>query len=141
MKYTILFVSAAAELLTVKLESRCQSQLSSWWNTADFKWYGRVSLNGLSYPKDVRQSVITLLLVLQSPRLILTSRYTYDTAGDAQPHAKPLSMEGKIVTETELGKGPMGPNINGIFGIGPPGSSVFSALKTFTPTLWNLVKP
>ncbi|RKL25805.1 hypothetical protein BFJ68_g432 [Fusarium oxysporum] len=41
----------------------------------------------------------------------------------------------------ELGKGPMGPNINGIFGIGPPGSSVFSALKTFTPTLWNLVKP
>ncbi|KAJ0135575.1 hypothetical protein HZ326_21399 [Fusarium oxysporum f. sp. albedinis] len=100
MKYNILFVSAAAELLTVKLESRSQSQLSSWWNTADFQWYGRVSLNGLSYPKDARHAVITLLLVLQSPRLILTSRYTYDTADDAQPHAKPLSMEGKIVTET-----------------------------------------
>ncbi|SCO87881.1 uncharacterized protein FRV6_12008 [Fusarium oxysporum] len=38
MKYNILFVAAAAELLTVKLESRSQSQLSSRWNTADFPW-------------------------------------------------------------------------------------------------------
>ncbi|KAF4962890.1 hypothetical protein FSARC_9046 [Fusarium sarcochroum] len=71
-------------------------------------------------------------------------------------------MQGKIVTDTvtiggvsaenqtfflgdefpeELGEDPMGPNIDGIFGLGPPGMSVFSVLnKTFTPTFWNLVK-
>ncbi|KAJ4251907.1 hypothetical protein NW762_011204 [Fusarium torreyae] len=87
---------------------------------------------------------------------------SYDTAGDAQPYADPLAMQGKIVTDTitiggvssenqtfflgdefpeELGEDPMGPNIDGIFGLGPPEMSVFNALnKTFTTTFWNLVK-
>ncbi|KAH7202333.1 hypothetical protein DER44DRAFT_749406 [Fusarium oxysporum] len=119
MKYNILFVAAAAEPLTVKLESRSQSQLSSRWNTADFP-----------------------------------CRYKYDT-GDAQPHAKPLSMEGKTVTGTvTIGRLSVENQLSSLavtfqrnwvktqwVSKSTASWSVFSALKTFTPTLWNLVKP
>ncbi|KAH7243728.1 aspartic peptidase domain-containing protein [Fusarium redolens] len=185
MKYNALLVAAAAaEPLTIKLESRSHSlNLSNWWNVTDFQWYGKVSVG--TPPQE-----FNLLIDTGSTDLVIPKKgcstcddhasfdpqksetysdkpgykfvASYDTSGDAQPYAKPLSTEGKIITDTvtigglsaenqtfflggdfpkELGKDPMGPNIDGIFGIGPPGSSVFSALnKTFTPTFWNLVK-
>lgn len=42
----------------------------------------------------------------------------------------------------ELGENPLGPNIDGIFGLGPPGASVFNHEfnKSFTTTFWNLVE-
>ncbi|KAF5013283.1 hypothetical protein FDECE_712 [Fusarium decemcellulare] len=88
---------------------------------------------------------------------------SYGTAGNAEPLSKPASMDTKIVTDTvtigdvsvgnqtfiladdypkELGQNPLGPNIDGIFGLGPPGASVLSQAtnKTFTTTFWNLVE-
>ena len=42
---------------------------------------------------------------------------------------------------TELGENPTGPGIDGIFGLGPPGSSVFSSSfnETFTTTFWHFI--
>ncbi|KAF7550731.1 hypothetical protein G7Z17_g5499 [Cylindrodendrum hubeiense] len=92
--------------------------------------------------------------------------YEYDlkfgTGGNAQPLENGASLNGTIVRDTVtigglsikdqtfllcdsydevLGENPIGLNIDGIFGLSPPGSSVFSAEfnKTFNTTFWSLV--
>ncbi|CAM1507785.1 Fc.00g046330.m01.CDS01 [Cosmosporella sp. VM-42] len=86
----------------------------------------------------------------------------FGTGGDSQPLSRPAAIHGHIVSDvvsigglsienqtfllanaypTELGDNPTGPDIDGIFGLGPPGSSGFSSdyKDTFTTTFWNLV--
>ncbi|KAK7424618.1 hypothetical protein QQZ08_008501 [Neonectria magnoliae] len=87
---------------------------------------------------------------------------TFGTGGNAQPLKNGATLSGSIVSDTvsisglsvenqtfllcdsydeNLGEDPIGPNIHGIFGLAPPGSSVFSHEfnKTFSTTFWNLV--
>ncbi|KAH7160363.1 aspartic peptidase domain-containing protein [Dactylonectria estremocensis] len=86
---------------------------------------------------------------------------TFGTGGNAQPLANGATVNGTIVSDVvtiaglsvknqtfllcdqydeALGENPMGPGIDGIFGLAPPGSSVFSAEfnSTFNTTLWSL---
>ncbi|KAK7214833.1 hypothetical protein V2G26_002836 [Clonostachys chloroleuca] len=88
---------------------------------------------------------------------------SYGTGGNAEPLAERAVMNGTIVSDVvaingvsvanqtfllvddypkALGANPLGPNIDGIFGLGPPGASVFSSEYngTFTTTFWNLVQ-
>ncbi|KAM0549838.1 hypothetical protein ACHAPJ_009280 [Fusarium lateritium] len=168
MKITTVLASvavASAEPLTIKLESRAKSasvKLSNWWNVTDFQWYGKVSVGTPSQEFNLLFDTGSTDLVIpkkgcstcgnhetfdpsKSSTFSKSPGYnflaSYDTAGDAQPYAEPLAMQGKIVTDTvtiggvsaenqtfflgdefpeELGEDPMGPNIDGIFGLGPP---------------------
>ncbi|KAH6988095.1 aspartic peptidase domain-containing protein [Ilyonectria sp. MPI-CAGE-AT-0026] len=87
---------------------------------------------------------------------------TFGTGGNAQPLEHGATLSGTIVSDTvtlgglsvedqafllcdgydkALGENPIGLNIDGIFGLSPPGSSFFSAAlnKTSNTTFWTLV--
>ncbi|KPM42369.1 hypothetical protein AK830_g4216 [Neonectria ditissima] len=87
---------------------------------------------------------------------------TFGTGGNAQPLEKGASLSGTVVSDTvsvgglavenqtfllcdsydeDLGENPIGRNIDGIFGLAPPGSSVFSQAfnRSFSTTFWSLV--
>ncbi|KAF4448283.1 Pepsin B [Fusarium austroafricanum] len=179
--------AASAEPLTIKLQARAQKtniKLDNWWNFTDYQWYGKVSVG--TPPQE-----FNVIFDTGSSDLVLTkkgcptcgdhatfdaeksSTYSdkpgykftagYDTGGDAQQYAEPVTIKGKIVTDVvtigglkaenqtffvgegwpeKVGKDPLGPNVDGIFGIGPPGESNFGTQinKTFTSTFWNLVE-
>ena len=88
---------------------------------------------------------------------------SYDTGANAEPLAKPASSEGQVVSDVvsigglavekqtfflaeeypqELGEHPLGPGIDGIFGLGPPGASIIGKQleKNLSTTLWRLVE-
>jgi hypothetical protein len=88
---------------------------------------------------------------------------SYSTGGNAEPLAKPASAKGQVISDTvsigglsvkhqpfflaedyptELGENPLGPNIDGIFGVGPPGSSILGKQlgRNLSTTFWSLAQ-
>ncbi|KAJ4217478.1 hypothetical protein NW759_008784 [Fusarium solani] len=178
--------TASAEPLTKLARSAkpIKVKLNNWWDGTDYQWYGKVSVGTPGQEFNLLFDTGSTDLVLPKKGCTSCSNYTtydpsksstyskepnyqyeasYGTAGNAEPLAKPVTMQGRIVTDVvtigdaiaenqtfflsneypkELGENPLGPNIDGIFGLGPPGASVFNHEfnKTFTTTFWNLLK-
>lgn len=88
---------------------------------------------------------------------------SYGTAGATQPLAKPATADGHMNSDTvtiggvslknqpifladryptDIGEQPLGPNIDGIFGLGPPGVSLLGQDigKNLSTTFWGLVE-
>ncbi|KAM0418648.1 hypothetical protein ACHAPT_012451 [Fusarium lateritium] len=190
MKLVSIFVAGLVTALaeSLKLEDRSAKpikvKLNNWWDGTDYQWYGKISVGTPGKEFNLLFDTGSTDLVLPKKGCTTCSNYTtfdpsksstyskepnyqyeasYGTAGNAEPLAEPVAMQGRIVTDTvtighvaaenqtfflsdeyprQLGEDPLGPNIDGIFGLGPPGASVFNHEfnKTFTTTFWNLVE-
>ncbi|KAM5341187.1 hypothetical protein ACJ41O_015296 [Fusarium nematophilum] len=120
--------TASAEPLTIKLEGRrlqkrsaVDVELSNWWDNADYQWYGKISVGTPAQEFNVLIDTGSTDLVLPKKGCKHCGNYTtydasksstfsskpgydfvasYDTAGNAEPVAKPMSIPGKIVSDT-----------------------------------------